>query len=80
MNLAEHQWECVLVLGGHGRSVYSVSWGPGVPGSAKEGVKELGWLASTGGDGAIRVWEFSVGTSLLLLAGPLFSGITGTRR
>lgn len=44
------------MLTGHERSVYSVSWGVG------KGVKEgsLGWVASTGGDGSIRVWELSV--------------------
>ncbi|KAF5380031.1 hypothetical protein D9615_006173 [Tricholomella constricta] len=52
----ELRWECVLVLDGHERSVYSVSWSVGV---AEEGNKSLGWLASTGGDGAIRVWAFS---------------------
>ncbi|KAL5514358.1 hypothetical protein ACEPAG_2446 [Sanghuangporus baumii] len=39
------KWEEALVLSGHERSVYSVSW------STK------GWLASAGGDGRINVWH-----------------------
>lgn len=54
--VAQHKWECVLVLAGHERSVYSVCWGPGK--NKEEG--SLGWIASTGGDGAIRVWELVV--------------------
>jgi len=54
--VAEHKWESVLVLEGHERSIYSISWGIGknseVPGN-------LGWIATTGGDGSIRVWEIS---------------------
>lgn len=51
----EHKWECVDVLEGHDRSVYSVSWGKG------NGDKNnVGWLASTGGDGTIVVWEVTV--------------------
>ena len=53
---AQHKWECVPVLGGHERSVYSVSWGRGVRplSSEVEGKRErekgyLGWLASAGG-------------------------------
>jgi WD40 repeat protein len=55
--VGDHKWDCVLVMTGHARSVYSVSWGVG------KGVKEegsLGWVASTGGDGSIHVWELSV--------------------
>ncbi|KAF8198622.1 WD40-repeat-containing domain protein [Pholiota molesta] len=58
--IAEHKWECVLVLGGHERSVYSVSWGRGVRRSAPEDTEKgtyLGWLASAGGDGKVLVWE-----------------------
>jgi cytosolic iron-sulfur protein assembly protein CIAO1 len=44
------------VLGGHERSVYSISWGRG-KGKAGEDEEYLGWLASVGGDGVIRVWE-----------------------
>jgi len=54
--MAEHEWECMLVLEGHSRAVYSVSWGIG-----KESCTgHLGWLASTGSDGMINVWELSV--------------------
>lgn len=45
------------MLTGHERSVYSVSWGVG-KGDKKQG--SLGWIASTGGDGSIRVWELVV--------------------
>jgi WD40 repeat protein len=59
--VSEHQWECVSVLEGHERSVYSVSWGTG------KGVVDggLGWVASTGSDGRLNVWELSVRFSLL---------------
>jgi WD40 repeat protein len=55
--VGDYKWEGVLVLTGHERSVYSVSWGVGKGG--KE-TGSLGWVASTGGDGSIRVWELSV--------------------
>ncbi|RDB18626.1 putative cytosolic iron-sulfur protein assembly protein 1 [Hypsizygus marmoreus] len=56
-HVQESQWECVLVLAGHERSVYSVTWGIGKGKGKEEG--GLGWVASTGGDGTIRVWELS---------------------
>lgn len=52
----QHKWECVSVLKEHERSVYSVSWGVGKSGTTGS----LGWLASTGGDGRINIWEFTV--------------------
>jgi cytosolic iron-sulfur protein assembly protein CIAO1 len=55
--IEDYKWEDVLVLTGHKRSVYSVSWGVG-KGRKVEG--NLGWVASTGGDGSIRVWELCV--------------------
>ena len=55
--IAEHKWACVLVLPGHERSVYSVSWSEG---NGKQGEDSLGWLASTSGDGSVRIWELSV--------------------
>lgn len=51
--VAEHQWVEAAVIGGHGRSVYSVSWGPG----KSDNPRSLGWLASAGGDGVIRVFD-----------------------
>ncbi|PFH48082.1 hypothetical protein AMATHDRAFT_150628 [Amanita thiersii Skay4041] len=54
--VGEHKWESALVLDGHGRSVYSISWGRG-KGKAVKGEEYLGWLASAGGDGVIRIWE-----------------------
>lgn len=52
----EHKWECVSVLEGHERSIYSLSWGKG----KDTGDGKLGWLASTGGDGTVFVWEVNV--------------------
>ena len=49
--VAAHKWESVLVLEGHERSVYGVSWGKG------NGQEHVGWLASVGGDGVLRVWD-----------------------
>ncbi|KAJ7255316.1 WD40-repeat-containing domain protein [Mycena rebaudengoi] len=46
--VAQHKWECAAVLEGSARAVYSVSWGAG---------PNLGWVAATGGDGVVRVWE-----------------------
>ncbi|OBZ77715.1 putative cytosolic iron-sulfur protein assembly protein 1 [Grifola frondosa] len=56
----KHKWECVKVLEGHDRCVYSISWGCGkkLPGD-DGGNGNLGWLASTGGDGMILIWEMS---------------------
>ena len=49
------RWDCVKMLNGHERSVYSVTWGVG------HGSKgSLGWIASAGGDGTIKVWELAV--------------------
>ncbi|KAI0263102.1 WD40 repeat-like protein [Gloeopeniophorella convolvens] len=56
--VAEHKFECVLVLEEHGRTVYSVSWGVGKSGETDGGNEFLGWVASTGSDGRINVWEF----------------------
>lgn len=65
--VAEHKWECVSVIEGHERAVYSISWGKG-KGKAKtpenDGYESLGWLASTGGDGRIIIWELSVSREL----------------
>jgi len=54
----KNRWECCAVLEGHERSVYSVSWGVGRSAEV-EGRKMLGWVASTGGDGKINIWEIS---------------------
>jgi len=51
----EYKWKSVLELGGHERSIYSISWGVG-----KGASENLGWLATTGGDGKINVWEITV--------------------
>lgn len=49
-------WQCVHILRGHTRAVYSVSWSPG----DRKTVGVVGWLASTGRDGVINVWEIGV--------------------
>ena len=74
---AQHKWECVLVLGGHERCVYSVTWGRGHgrPSSSEvEGKRDrerekqyLGWLASAGGDGSVLIWELWVRSFILIL-------------
>ena len=46
----------VLELRGHDRAVFSVSWSKGT--TTGEGA--LGWLASTGSDGMIFVWDLTV--------------------
>jgi hypothetical protein len=48
------------VLEGHDRTVYSVTWGTGKPGTTETGGESLGWVASTGGDGRINVWALEV--------------------
>ena len=65
--VADQKWECVLTLSGHERSVYSVSWGIGL-GDRKDKAW-LGWLASTGGDGKVLVWELEVILTLFLIKG-----------
>ncbi|KDQ10275.1 hypothetical protein BOTBODRAFT_36386 [Botryobasidium botryosum FD-172 SS1] len=48
----KERWEPVGLIPNAGeRTVYSISWGAGKGG--------LGWLACTGGDGWIRVWEIT---------------------
>lgn len=49
--VAADKWEGGIVLEGHERSVYGVSWGKG------SGEEQVGWLASVGGDGVLRVWD-----------------------
>jgi cytosolic iron-sulfur protein assembly protein CIAO1 len=49
-------WKCVRSLQGHNRSVYSVTWSKGEENS----IDSVGWLASTGSDGTINVWNISV--------------------
>jgi len=59
---AQHKWESVLVLGGHERCIYSVTWGRGIhqPPGGKREKGYLGWLASASGDGSVLVWELWV--------------------
>jgi hypothetical protein len=48
------------VLEQHVRTVYSVTWGAGKPGTIEGSGEFLGWVASTGSDGWINVWAFEV--------------------
>ncbi|KAI6115133.1 WD40-repeat-containing domain protein [Pisolithus croceorrhizus] len=51
----QYDWKSVHQIKGHERSIYSISWNVGKGTSPKS----MGWLASTGGDGKINVWEIS---------------------
>lgn len=66
----ELKFETIAVLEGHGRSVYSISWtkAPATVKSSVEGKNSLGWLASTGGDGMIIIWNITVSTFQVLFA------------
>ncbi|GJJ10550.1 hypothetical protein Clacol_004777 [Clathrus columnatus] len=46
------RWDCIKILKEHERPIYSVTWGKG-----QSGKDSLGWIASTGGDGKIIVWN-----------------------
>jgi hypothetical protein len=48
------------VLEQHERTVYSVTWETGKPGTMEGGSESLGWVASTGSDGTVNVWAFEV--------------------
>lgn len=49
-----YKWQFVHQLKGHERSIYSISWNG--KGSSSN---SLGWLASTGGDGKLNIWEIA---------------------
>lgn len=53
------KWECVHVIeDAHGRCIYGVSWR-----AARQGDRagSVGYIATVGEDGAIRVWNIMVG-------------------
>ncbi|CAE6366919.1 unnamed protein product, partial [Rhizoctonia solani] len=50
-------WQPALDWVAHSRAIYSISWGPKVPGVGSE--SSLGCIVSSGGDGQIRIWEVS---------------------
>jgi len=50
--IGKGNWRCVHILKGHDLSIYSVSWGQG-----NSGEHSLGWIATTGRDGKINVWD-----------------------
>ena len=53
--VGQHKWECAQVLEGHhDRTIFSVTWGEGTPGS-------LGWIASASSDGQIIVYQVNEG-------------------
>ncbi|KAJ8581715.1 WD40 repeat-like protein [Rhizopogon salebrosus TDB-379] len=69
----EHTWQSVIELKGHQRSIYSISWGVG-----KRTSESLGWLATTGGDGKINVWDITESPSPKNpLAARLLASISG---
>ena len=75
--ITEHEWECVLVLEEHRRTIYSVTWGIGKPEETDSGGESLGWLASTGADGRINVWAFKVsGSCIAPYAWPVLTSMT----
>jgi WD40 repeat protein len=49
-------WSCVHILQGHNRSIYSLTWSKGDDTSTDR----VGWLASSGSDGVINIWDISV--------------------
>jgi len=49
------KWGCVHLLKGHTRSIYSLTWSKGDTAA----VDRVGWLASTGSDGTINIWDIS---------------------
>ena len=55
-------FDCAIIIEGHERSIYSISWAPAPENKATEvtGRKNLGWLASTGGDGLVLIWQIVV--------------------
>lgn len=58
--MEQYKWECVQVLGGyHDRTIFSVAWGEGAPGS-------LGWIASASSDGQIIVYQVEVSSQIAL--------------
>lgn len=60
---AEGEWKAAFTItDAHERSIYSVTWGKTPPGHSSIGASEndRGWIASTGGDGHIKVWNISV--------------------
>lgn len=57
----EPRYECAAVLDGHDGSVYSISWTPAPEDNVgPDGIRELGWLASSGADGKIFVRQIYV--------------------
>jgi len=52
--ISRTDFQTVHTLEGHDRAVYSVSWGVG-----KGNTENLGWIASTGSDGVVNVWEMT---------------------
>jgi len=54
------EWKaCLVIPNAHGRSIYSISW-CGTPPGQILAESDRGWIASTGGDGHIRIWRITV--------------------
>ena len=79
--MSEIKGELVDVIEGHGVSpVYSISWGRGRPASSNGNTPGfLGWLASTGGDGKVSIWEITVRISSHLYDVSLSEATSGDR-
>ncbi|KAG8828722.1 Cytosolic iron-sulfur protein assembly protein [Serendipita sp. 401] len=59
------KWDIGLVIpNAHDRSIYSVSWSKSLRASkeveSSGNTRDRGWIASTGGDGHIKVWQIEV--------------------
>jgi len=54
---SEFRWETVLVINAHDRCIYSVSWSRGKP---RHKHPIIGWIATAGDDGFVKIWELKV--------------------
>ena len=57
--LEKWKWVEVGQIGGHERSIFSISWRKAQSGNEENG-EGRGWLASVSGDGRINVWSIRV--------------------
>lgn len=56
------EWESALIIeGAHDRTVFSVSWGRSPIHNTVHASDGRGWLATTGSDGHVKVWDVKVG-------------------
>jgi len=64
----KYKWDCVSVLKGHERTIFSIDWS-----KARSDDGSLGWLASTGGDGKVNIWDIRVNESSSTLSAELIA-------